>query len=78
VFSGQYLNGKWDGLGRCYAPNNKIYYNGHFKNWQWHGLGSMKDRKSSDIWKGEWFESLMKEGVLHKVNGEKYKQTFNP
>ena len=78
VFSGTYNKGKWEGIGRAYAPTGIIYYNGNFKQWQWHGQGTMKDRKTSDVWSGIWFENLMQEGVLTKANGEKYKQSFNP
>jgi hypothetical protein len=38
----------------------------------------MKDRKSSDVWTGQWFENLMQEGILTKPNGDKFKQVFNP
>lgn len=68
----------WEGAGRAYAPSGDLYFSGYFKNWQWHGEGSMRDRKTGDLWRGEWFENLMKEGILEKQNGEKYKQTFNP
>jgi hypothetical protein len=39
----------------------------------------MQDRKSGDIWSGQWFENLMSEGVLTKAKtGVRFKQVFDP
>jgi hypothetical protein len=39
----------------------------------------MRDRKTGDLWSGEWSENLMKEGVLTKANsGDRFLQIYNP
>jgi hypothetical protein len=39
----------------------------------------MRDRKTGDVWSGEWFENLMAEGILIKAQtGNRFKQTYDP